>query len=117
MGVLGGIVRFFQDGGVFMYPILFVFALGAAIALERWTYLTMSGASNRSLWKKIVPYLKAGNFLARAQEEGSIRKDWSPDRIANMISIVAAGIAVSLKGPMDEQGSRALIDDQTSDRV
>ena len=28
MGVLGGIVRFFQEGGAFMYPILFVFALG-----------------------------------------------------------------------------------------
>lgn len=49
--------------------------------------------------------------VARAQDEGSIRKDWSADRIANMISIVAAGIAVSLKGPMDEQGSRTLIDD------
>jgi len=66
MGVIGGIVRFFQDGGAFMYPILFVFALGAAIAIERWTYLTMSGASNRSLWKKIVPYLKAGNFQEAA---------------------------------------------------
>jgi len=56
------IVRFFQDGGPFMYPILFVFAIGAAIAIERWTYLTVSGVSNRALWKKIVPFLKAGNF-------------------------------------------------------
>ena len=62
MSVLSGTVRFFQEGGAFMYPILFVFALGAAIAIERWTYLTMSGASNRALWKKIVPYLKAGKF-------------------------------------------------------
>ena len=66
MGVLGGIVRFFQEGGAFMYPILFVFALGAAIAVERWMYLTMSGASNRALWKKIVPFLKAGNFQEAA---------------------------------------------------
>ena len=26
------LVRFFQDGGAFMYPILFVFAFGVAIA-------------------------------------------------------------------------------------
>ncbi len=60
------IVRFFQEGGAFMYPILFVFAVGVAISIERWMYLTMSGASNRSLWKKIVPFLKAGNFQEAA---------------------------------------------------
>ena len=70
MDVLGAIVRFFQQGGLFMYPILIVFALGLAIAVERWTYLTMSGASNRSLWKKIVPYLKAGNFQEAAAVTG-----------------------------------------------
>jgi biopolymer transport protein ExbB/TolQ len=37
-----------------------------AIAVERWLYLTMSGASNRALWKKIVPFLKAGNFQEAA---------------------------------------------------
>ena len=66
MGVLGGLVRFFQEGGAFMYPILFVFALGLAIAVERWMYLTVSGATNRALWKKIVPFLKAGNFQEAA---------------------------------------------------
>ena len=66
MDVLGAIVRFFQQGGLFMYPILIVFALGLAIAVERWMYLTMSGASNRALWNKIVPFLKAGNFQEAA---------------------------------------------------
>ena len=64
---MGAIVRFFQEGGPFMYPIVFVFAFGVAIAIERWMYLTMSGASNRALWKKIVPFLKAGNFQEAAQ--------------------------------------------------
>ena len=58
MDVLSGLVRFFQQGGMFMYPILIVFGLGLAIAVERWAYLTMSGATNRALWKKIVPFLK-----------------------------------------------------------
>ena len=66
MDFLGAIVSFFQQGGAFMYPILVVFGLGVAIALERWTYLTVAGASNRALWKKIVPYLKAGNFQEAA---------------------------------------------------
>ena len=61
------IVRFFQDGGPFMIPILLVFGAGVAIAIERWTYLSMSSASNRALWKKIVPVLKAGNFQEAAQ--------------------------------------------------
>lgn len=59
---MSNIVLFFQQGGTFMYPILFVFGLGVAIAIERWVYLTMAGASNRALWKRVVPYLKAGNF-------------------------------------------------------
>ena len=33
MDVLGAMVRFFQQGGAFMYPILIVFALGMAIAI------------------------------------------------------------------------------------
>jgi biopolymer transport protein ExbB len=61
-------INFFQQGGPFMYPILIVFALGLAIAIERWSYLTVSGAANRALWKKIVPYLKAGNFQEAAAQ-------------------------------------------------
>ncbi len=59
---MSSIINFFQQGGAFMYPILFVFGLGMAIAIERYVYLTMTGASNRMMWKKVVPYLKAGNF-------------------------------------------------------
>ena len=70
MDVLSGLVRFFQQGGMFMYPILIVFGLGLAIAVERWAYLTMSGATNRALWKKIVPFLKAGNFQEAATVTG-----------------------------------------------
>jgi len=66
VNILYGMVDFFKQGGIFMYPILIVFGLGLAIAIERWTYLTMSGASNRALWKKIVPFLKAGNFQEAA---------------------------------------------------
>ena len=40
MGAYSTIVRFFQEGGLFMYPIVLVLALGLAIAIERWFFLT-----------------------------------------------------------------------------
>jgi len=61
------IVNFFQQGGVFMYPIVIVLALGLAIAAERWLFLTMTTAKNKALWNKITPALKSGNFSAAAQ--------------------------------------------------
>jgi biopolymer transport protein ExbB/TolQ len=62
MDVYSSIVGFFQDGGLFMYPIVIVFAIGAAIAIERWIYLTRASISSKSLWKQITPYLRAGKF-------------------------------------------------------
>ena len=46
MNVYSSVVSFFQDGGMFMYPIVIVFAMGAAIAVERWIFLTK--ATNES---------------------------------------------------------------------
>jgi biopolymer transport protein ExbB len=60
------IVSFFQEGGVFMYPIVLVFALGLAIAVERYLFLSVTSTKNKAVWKKIVPYLRAGNFSAAA---------------------------------------------------
>src|SRR3569623_570085 len=56
------IVRFFQGGGDFMYPIAIVFVVGAAIAVERYIYLTHTAVRNRSLWNEVVPLLAQGNF-------------------------------------------------------
>jgi biopolymer transport protein ExbB/TolQ len=62
MDVFNAIVKFFQEGGMFMYPILLVFALGAAIAIERYLYLTLAKQSNRSMWDKLTPLVKANNY-------------------------------------------------------
>jgi biopolymer transport protein ExbB len=62
MGLWNLIVRFFQGGGDFMYPIAVVLVLGAAIALERYIYLTLTAAKNRRIWREIVPLLAQGNF-------------------------------------------------------
>ena len=62
MDVFNAIVKFFQEGGVFMYPIMLVFALGAAIALERYMYLSLAKRTNRTTWDKLTPLVKANNY-------------------------------------------------------
>ena len=67
MDAYSTIVRFFQEGGVFMYPIVLVLGLGLAIAIERWIFLTTTTAKNKSLWNKVTPYLKSGNYTGAVQ--------------------------------------------------
>ncbi len=62
MDLWTAIVRFFQGGGTFMYPIAVVLVFGMAIAVERYIYLARVAARNRSLWNEIVPLLAQGNF-------------------------------------------------------
>lgn len=56
------IVRFFQMGGFFMFPILLVFAAGLAIAIERWVHLNRVKKENRKIWDEVHPVLAQGNF-------------------------------------------------------
>ena len=56
------IVDFFQDGGVFMYPIMIVLAIGVAIAIERYMYLSIIKRNNKKLLKKLLPLLQSGDF-------------------------------------------------------
>lgn len=45
-----------------MYPILIVFAVGVAIAIERWMHLTRTRNENRKMWEQIQPVLTEGEF-------------------------------------------------------
>ena len=58
------IVGFFSSGGVFMYPILVVFAVGVAIAVERYVTLTLVTNKNQAVWDKVQPLLAKGEFEA-----------------------------------------------------
>lgn len=62
MDFIYAIVRFFQTGGAFMYPILIVFALGLAIAIERYLKLSKVRAANRKMWDQLHPMLEEGEF-------------------------------------------------------
>lgn len=67
MDVYTTTVKFFQEGGLFMYPIAIVLALGLAIAIERWVFLTLTTAKNQALWVSVTPYLKSGNLAGAMQ--------------------------------------------------
>jgi biopolymer transport protein ExbB len=45
-----------------MYPILLVLAVGAAIAIERYTTLKRVTAKNQNAWDKVQPVLMEGDF-------------------------------------------------------
>jgi biopolymer transport protein ExbB/TolQ len=61
------IIRFFQGGGEFMYPILVVLVIGVAIAIERYIVLTSTSLRNRSLWNEVAPLLQKGDFRKAVQ--------------------------------------------------
>jgi len=55
-------LAFFQKGGVFMYPILFVFLTGMAVVVERWFQLSRIRSQNRKMWNTFYPMLAKGEF-------------------------------------------------------
>lgn len=67
-GMLTTVASFFQDGGPFMYIILLVFLVGAAIAIERFIYLYMTQTRNQMAWKKLFPLLSQGKFKSAMDE-------------------------------------------------
>ena len=62
MDIYSTLVTFFQAGGLFMYPIVVVLALGIAIAAERYIYLTAARATNQRVWKQVMPLLMDGKY-------------------------------------------------------
>lgn len=62
MSNLEGIVRFFQSGGVFMYPLMFILALGTAIVVERVMILMRSRVDAVALWRKLSSNLDSKKF-------------------------------------------------------
>jgi biopolymer transport protein ExbB len=76
------IVAFFGSGGLFMYPILVVFAIGLAIAVERFVTLTLVTRKNQTVWDKVQPLLDNGEF-DQAREMTS-KDDATISQVLNM---------------------------------
>ncbi len=62
MDIMYSIVGFFATGGLFMYPILLVCAVGVAIALERFITLQKTTAQNQAAWERLQPVLDEADF-------------------------------------------------------
>ncbi|MFT7562132.1 MAG: biopolymer transport protein ExbB [Flavobacteriales bacterium] len=67
------LVQFFQSGGVFMYVITVVMAVGLSISLERFVYLSRVQMRTDKLWKSIAPMLHANDFARGYEAVKAIR--------------------------------------------
>ena len=85
------LIRFFQDGGSFMYPIALVLVVGVAIAIERWVVLTSAKVSNRSAFNRILPLLQKKDYA------GVVNLAKSTD--AYIARIIAAGVVRMSQSP------------------
>jgi biopolymer transport protein ExbB/TolQ len=45
-----------------MYPIAIVAALGVAVAIERYLYLSRTESGNRRMWNEVSPFLAKGDY-------------------------------------------------------
>lgn len=79
------VIRFFQNGGTFMYPIALVLFIGLAITIERWAVLTAARSSNRKAFKHILPMLKKRDYNAVIKYGSSSKTP--------MARIIAAGMS------------------------
>lgn len=57
-------IAFIQNGGFFMYPILLIGALGIAIVVERYLFLSRIKKQNQALWAQVQPVLAKGDTEA-----------------------------------------------------
>ena len=64
MDFFNTVMRFFQDGGSFMYPIAIVLVIGLVIATERWIFLTAAKRANRQDFDRILPLLQRKDYSA-----------------------------------------------------
>ena len=54
-------IKFIQDGGFFMYPILLIMFVGLGIAIERVMFLNRVKNANKALWDDVYPYIQKGD--------------------------------------------------------
>src|SRR5690606_3037943 len=58
LDVYSTITRLFQEGGLFMYPIAAVLAVGVAISIERWIFLSREKLRNAKAFDGFLPLLR-----------------------------------------------------------
>ena len=59
MGIILGIIGFFKAGGLFMFPIMLILAIGTAIIIERFKFLNRTWTDGNVLWAKLEESIKS----------------------------------------------------------
>lgn len=85
MNIIDTIIKFFVEGGFWMYPILLVGAVGLAITIERFIKLTLVERANRKTWDELHPVMAEGNF------------DQARDMVAENKSAVGSLVSMGLE--------------------
>ncbi|SHF24036.1 Biopolymer transport protein ExbB/TolQ [Microbulbifer donghaiensis] len=94
------LLRFFQNGGPFMYPIALVLVIGLAMVIERWIFLSRAKAANRRAYQLVLPMLQKRNYQGVMQ--------LARENKAAMGRIAAAGIGTLQYAKRDENIALAI---------
>jgi len=81
---VAGIIRFFQDGGIFMFPIGMILIVGGAIVIERFIFLANAKRMNRDAFDRILAMLQKKDY------QGALNVGKSSD--APVAKIISAGL-------------------------
>lgn len=95
MNIIDTIVKFFVEGGFWMYPILLVGAIGLAITVERFIKLSIVERANRKTWDEIHPIMAEGNF----------------DQVRDMVSENKSAVGALISMGLERQGAVRRRDD------
>lgn len=79
-----GIIRFFQDGGIFMFPIGAILIVGGAIVIERFIFLGKAKKMNRDAFDRILA------LLTKKDYQGALNVGKSSE--APVAKIISAGL-------------------------
>lgn len=60
--MMATLISFFQAGGVFMYLILLILALGTAIVLDRWIFIRRARVNGPALWQDVQGHIDGGRL-------------------------------------------------------
>ncbi len=101
-----GLIRFFQLGGSFMYPLLGILAIASAIVIERFVILKRSNLDAKRLWKQIAPVLR------KSQLDDALKQCSGPRFQKPLHLILAAGIK-GIKTGYDRDAMRGALVEET----
>lgn len=88
---MDSVVRFFQEGGVFMFPIAVVLAIGLAVFVERLLFLLSAQSKNKTSFTSLFSLLNKG-------ELGQALKSSNEDK-SGVGKMISAGLKqLQLKG-------------------